>query len=111
MQYHACYDIRTSLISIRDRAACPGEGARAHQEDDRSTACGPGRRTVRPRIPCPRWTWHGTSPAAENMFLAGVASGAFDFGGKRPESVQTTADVAKWYCETIRREILPRSGR
>lgn len=43
--------------------------------------------------------WH--IAGAENMFLAGVASGAFDFGGKRPESVQTTADVAKWYCETF----------
>jgi uncharacterized damage-inducible protein DinB len=43
--------------------------------------------------------WH--IAAAENMFLAGVASGAFDFGGKRPEWVQTTADVAKWYCDTF----------
>jgi uncharacterized damage-inducible protein DinB len=43
--------------------------------------------------------WHIAS--AENMFLAGVASGAFQFGGTRPESVKTTADVAKWYAETF----------
>jgi len=43
--------------------------------------------------------WHIAS--AENRFLAGVSAGAFDFSGKRPEWVQTTADVAKWYADNF----------
>ncbi|MGD0438051.1 MAG: DinB family protein [Bryobacteraceae bacterium] len=40
--------------------------------------------------------WHIAS--AENMFLDGVASGAFNFaGGGRPDSVRNSADVLSWY--------------
>ena len=42
--------------------------------------------------------WH--IAASENMFLAGIVSGAFNFGGNaRPDSVRTPADVARWYSE------------
>jgi uncharacterized damage-inducible protein DinB len=43
--------------------------------------------------------WH--IAAAENMFLAGVISGAFTYGGARPDSVRTPADVVRWYSETF----------
>ena len=44
--------------------------------------------------------WH--IAAAESMFMDGVASGGFNFGGgARPDSIRTSADVLKWYTETF----------
>lgn len=42
--------------------------------------------------------WHIVS--AENRFLNAVVSGEFNYGGSsRPDSVQDSADVARWYTE------------
>ena len=39
---------------------------------------------------------------AENMFLSGVGASGFDYNvSKRPESVQTIADVLRWYDEAF----------
>jgi uncharacterized damage-inducible protein DinB len=39
---------------------------------------------------------------AENMFLSGVGSAAFDFSlSARPASVKTIADVLRWYTEVF----------
>jgi uncharacterized damage-inducible protein DinB len=39
---------------------------------------------------------------AENMFLSGVGASGFDYDvSKRPESVQTIADVLRWYDEAF----------
>jgi uncharacterized damage-inducible protein DinB len=38
---------------------------------------------------------------SENTFLAGIATGEFDFSGSRPESMKTTADAARWYAESF----------
>ena len=43
--------------------------------------------------------WHIAS--AENRFLDAVASGEFNFSGTKPDSIQNSADVAKWYAETF----------
>jgi uncharacterized damage-inducible protein DinB len=44
--------------------------------------------------------WHIV--AAENRFLAGVATGAFDFTpNQRPEHIKTSADIAKWYEDSF----------
>jgi len=42
---------------------------------------------------------------AENLFLSAVANGAFDFTGKMPETIRTSADVAKWYDENFEKNI------
>jgi uncharacterized damage-inducible protein DinB len=39
--------------------------------------------------------WH--TAASEVYFLNGIADGEFGPGGKRPETVQTGADVVAWY--------------
>src|SRR5436309_10496967 len=55
--------------------------------------------------------WHIAS--AENMFLDAVISGKFNFDNPRPESVRTTADIARWYGEQIeqkRQRIAQMSG-
>lgn len=41
--------------------------------------------------------WHIAN--AESMFLEAVITGAFDFNRPKPDSVQTTADVAAWYAD------------
>lgn len=39
---------------------------------------------------------------AENMFLSGVGSSAFDYSlSARPESVKTIADVGRWYSDAF----------
>jgi uncharacterized damage-inducible protein DinB len=44
--------------------------------------------------------WHIAS--AEHLFLSSVAAGAFDLTPRpRPESIQNSADVAKWYDENF----------
>jgi uncharacterized damage-inducible protein DinB len=43
--------------------------------------------------------WHIAS--AENRFLDAVAAGEFNFSSTRPESIQNSADVAKWYAENF----------
>jgi uncharacterized damage-inducible protein DinB len=43
--------------------------------------------------------WHIAS--AENRFLDAVASGEFNFSSTRPDWIQNSADVAKWYAETF----------
>lgn len=44
--------------------------------------------------------WHMAS--SECFFLNGAATGKFDLsGGAKPESIQTPADVLKWYDEHI----------
>jgi uncharacterized damage-inducible protein DinB len=48
--------------------------------------------------------WH--IAVAENRFLDAVASGAFNFeGGKRPDSVQNSADVSRWYNEAFQKNM------
>jgi uncharacterized damage-inducible protein DinB len=42
----------------------------------------------------------------ENLFLNGVAAGEFDFTAKPPESIRTTADIARWYDETFEKNIV-----
>jgi len=46
--------------------------------------------------------WHIAS--AENMFLEAVITGQFVFGAPRPESIRTTADVAKWFGEQMEKQ-------
>ena len=44
--------------------------------------------------------WH--IAAAENRFLEAVAAGEFNLaGGARPESIRTSADVARWYADSF----------
>lgn len=44
--------------------------------------------------------WHIAS--AENFFLDGIAAGEFNYsGGKRPDALRTSADVAAWYAEAF----------
>jgi len=43
--------------------------------------------------------WHIAS--AENLFLDAVSAGQFNFGGSRPESIRTLADIAPWYGERM----------
>lgn len=44
--------------------------------------------------------WHIV--ASENRFFEAVIQGQFDLTGRpRPESIETSADVAKWYAETF----------
>jgi|SRR5213594_4081845 len=47
--------------------------------------------------------WHIAS--AENRFLDAVASGEFNFAGTRPEWIQNSADIAKWYAENFEANI------
>ena len=48
--------------------------------------------------------WHIAS--AERFFMDGVASGEFNLsGGKRPDSIRNTADVAAWYTEAFQTQI------
>jgi uncharacterized damage-inducible protein DinB len=50
--------------------------------------------------------WHIVT--AEKRFLEGIANGAFNFDATpRPESVQNSADIARWYEDTYQ-AILPR---
>lgn len=50
--------------------------------------------------------WHIV--AAEKRFLEGIVNGEFNFSPiNRPESVQNSADIARWYEETFQ-SILPR---
>jgi uncharacterized damage-inducible protein DinB len=41
--------------------------------------------------------WH--IAASESFFMDGASSGEFKFGGKRPETIRSSADVAAWYNE------------
>jgi uncharacterized damage-inducible protein DinB len=43
--------------------------------------------------------------AAENMFLDGIASGGFNFSLPKPESLNNSAEVARWYEETFNANI------
>src|SRR5215470_4811448 len=69
-------------------------------------------RTVIEAVPTPKWdyrpdpvcksavelAWHIV--AAEKRFLEGVADGEFNFAPiHRPDSVQTSADIGRWYGE------------
>ena len=46
--------------------------------------------------------WHIV--AAEQRFLAGIAKGEFDFTPiHQPENVKTSADIAKWYEESFKK--------
>jgi len=48
--------------------------------------------------------WHIV--ASEHRFLGGIASGAFDFTpNHRPETVHTSADIAKWYEESTAKNL------
>lgn len=42
---------------------------------------------------------------AEIRFLTGPATGTFNLGLKRPESMKTTADVARWYADTFQENL------
>lgn len=43
--------------------------------------------------------------AAENAFLDGIASGEFNFSLPKPESLNNSAEVARWYEETFNANI------
>src|SRR5216117_744629 len=43
--------------------------------------------------------WH--IAAAENRFLDAVAAGEFNFSGTKPDWIQNSADVGKWYAENF----------
>src|SRR5438067_1605325 len=48
--------------------------------------------------------WHIVG--AEHRFMDAVLTGAFDFNNTgRPESMRTSADVARWYADTFARDI------
>jgi uncharacterized damage-inducible protein DinB len=47
--------------------------------------------------------WHIVH--AENRFLDAVASGQFELTSTRPEWVQNSADIAKWYAENFEANI------
>src|SRR5947209_6792016 len=50
--------------------------------------------------------WHIV--AAEQRFLAGICSGAFDFTPiHRPESVRNSADIAAWFDQTFAANLDP----
>jgi uncharacterized damage-inducible protein DinB len=42
---------------------------------------------------------------AENAFVNGIATGAFDHNLKLPEEVKTTPEVLQWYAETFERNL------
>ena len=47
--------------------------------------------------------WH--IAAAENRFLEAVSNGQFNFDGTRPDSIRSSADVARWYAENFQANI------
>jgi uncharacterized damage-inducible protein DinB len=48
--------------------------------------------------------WHIV--AAEHMFINATLNGAFDFSRReRPSAVQTPADIARWYANTLDRDL------
>jgi uncharacterized damage-inducible protein DinB len=48
--------------------------------------------------------WHIV--AAENRFLGGIATGAFDFAPfHRPAELRNSADVARWYGEAVAQHV------
>ena len=48
--------------------------------------------------------WHIVG--AEHRFMDAVVTGVFDYGNSgRPESIRTSADVARWYDETFARDM------
>jgi uncharacterized damage-inducible protein DinB len=51
-------------------------------------------------MPALQLAWHIAS--AEAMFMDGVASGAFNFGGgARPDTIRNSADVLSWYTASF----------
>ena len=47
--------------------------------------------------------WHIVS--AEHRFMAAVINGVFEFGGTRPDTVNSVRDIASWYGETFQRDL------